>query len=126
MTAIKHIEFLVSDFEKAMRFYTGLFEIIECEQVSENGFMAGSTKVYFKENRDLLMQNSLGPRHICFQADDRAMVDRVGAYLKENNVKIIRGPLEVEGEKYSKGYYTVDFYDPDGYILEVAYSPASE
>jgi catechol 2,3-dioxygenase-like lactoylglutathione lyase family enzyme len=125
MTAIKHIEFLVSDFEKTMNFYAGLFDIIGWTQVSENGFKINEMKIYFKENKDLSMQKSLGPRHICFQASDRAMVDQVGTYLVEGKARMIRGPLEVSGEKYSKGYYTVDFYDPDGYILEVAHSPAS-
>ena len=126
MTAIKHIEFLVSNLEKAMYFYTGLFGIVGWKQVSENGFKINDTKIYFKENTELSMQKSLGPRHICFQASDRAMVDRVGTYLVESKARIIRGPQEISGEKYSKGYYTVDFYDPDGYILEVAHSPASK
>lgn len=123
MTAIKHIEFLVSDFEKAIGFYAGLFDVLGWIKVSENGFKIGDTKIYFKENKELSMQKSLGPRHICFQADNRVVVDEVGAYLKKYGAKMIRGPLEAEGEKYSKGYYTVDFYDPDGYMLEVAHSP---
>lgn len=125
MTAIKHIEFWVSDFEKAMRFYSGLFKVIRWKQVSENGFKSGDTKIYFKEDNNEVIQRSLGPRHICFQAESRTMVDEVGKYLKVQNARMIRGPLEIEGEKYSRGYYTVDFYDPDGYILEVAHSPAS-
>jgi len=125
-TGIKHIEFWVSDLGKAMRFYAGLFEIIGWEQASENGFKTPGMKIYFREYRDLVMQKSLGPRHICFGANGRAMVDHVGEYLKECNARIVRGPLAIEGERYSKGYYTVDFFDPDGYILEVAHSPASE
>jgi len=31
----------------------------------------------------------------------------------------------MSGEDYSSGYYTVDFHDPDGFILEVAHSPNS-
>lgn len=125
MTAIKHIEFWVSDLEKSVRFYGGLFEIIGWKQVSENGFKAGGTKIYFKENHGVTMQKSLGPDHICFEAESREMVDRVGEYLKAQNAEIIQGPLELRGQKYSPGYYTVDFHDPDGYTLEVAYSPAS-
>lgn len=126
MVAIKHIEFWVSDFEKAMRFYSGLFEMIGWKRVSENGFKASDTKIYFKENKNVVMHQSLGPRHICFQAESRTVVDEVGKYLKAENTRVIQGPREVEGEKYSKGYYAVDFYDPDGYILEVAHSPMSK
>ncbi len=126
MTAIKHIEFLVSDFAKSMHFYAGLFAIIKWEPSGENGFKAGGTKIYLTENCNLSMQSTLGPRHICFLAVDSTMVDRVGAYLAEYSARIIRGPEEAVGDKYSKGYYAVDFYDPDGYILEVAYSPVSK
>jgi len=123
MAAIKHIEFWVLDIEKSMNFYGRLFKIIGWEPVGENGFKAGDTKIYFKESKDGAMQRSLGPRHICFQADSRAIVDEVGRCLGAENSRVIRGPVEIEGEKYSEGYYTVDFYDPDGYILEVAHSP---
>lgn len=126
MIGIKHIEFLVSNFEKTMYFYAGLLKIIGWKQVSENAFKAGDTKIYFKENRNETMRRSLGPRHICFGAESRKVVDEVGEYLKRQDYRIIRGPLEIEGEKYSKGYYAVDFYDSDGYILEVAHSLVCE
>jgi len=95
------------------------------EEVGENGFKHGDTKIYFKEDEKETMQRSLGPRHICFQANDRAIVDEVGRYLKSRDTMTIRGPLEISEELYSTGYYTVDFYDPDGYVLEVAHSPRS-
>ena len=63
----------------------------------------------------------MGVRHICFWAEDRAMVDRIGEYVKNTGVEIIRGPLVVQ--EYSPEYYTVDFYDPDGFMLEVAHTP---
>ena len=48
------------------------------------------------------------------------MVNRTGEYVKNSGVEIIRGPLIVE--KYSLDYYTVDFYDLDGCILEVTHT----
>jgi len=35
--------------------------------------------------------------------------------------KVLRGPVEMPD--YSKSYYTVDFRDSDGYVLEVAHTP---
>jgi hypothetical protein len=32
----------------------------------------------------------------------------------------------VEMPDYSEGYYTVDFRDPDGYVIEVAHTPHME
>jgi len=68
------------------------------------------------------MQNSLGPRHICFQAVEKEVVDRVYLYLQTKKVRIIRKPVLVP--EYSAGYYTIDFYDPNGYVLGVAYTPS--
>ncbi|MBM3256706.1 MAG: hypothetical protein FJY98_00015 [Candidatus Liptonbacteria bacterium] len=117
---IKHIEIAVSDLQKSLDFYDKLFEIIGWEKVAKNGFVVGSTKVYLKK-WDFQRGNTLGARHICFWADDRAMVDKVGEYVKNVGVKMIRGPLVVT--EYSPEYYTVDFYDLDGYMLEVAHTP---
>ena len=56
-------------------------------------------------------------QNMCFNASDREMVDNVGKFLVENDIKIIKGPLEVfDGWHPNGGYYAVDFYDPDGYI----------
>lgn len=125
MAAIKHIEFWVSDLEKSLAFYRGLFNLIGWEQVDANGFKLDGAKIYFKEVPDIRMQTSLGPRHICFGVGKRRIVDNVGDYLRVCNARIIRGPVEITDNKYSSEYYTVDFNDPDGYILEVAYSPHS-
>jgi hypothetical protein len=58
---------------------------------------------------------------MCFNASNTEMVDVVGQFLGECKAEMIRGPLEVFDDYFPNGgYYTVDFYDPDGYILEVA------
>ena len=117
---IKHIEIAVSDLEKSLIFYDTLFEMIGWKKVEKNGYVCGNLKIYLKE-WDFKKGNTLGVRHICFWAEDRAMVDRIGEYVKNTGVEIIRGPLVVQ--EYSPEYYTVDFYDPDGFMLEVAHTP---
>lgn len=117
---IKHIEIAVSDLQKSLDFYKPLFEMIDWKEVDKNGFTSGNIKIYLKE-WDYPVGNSLGVRHICFWAENRTMVDTVGEYVKNAGVKIIRGPLVVS--EYSLDYYTVDFYDPDGFMLEVAHTP---
>ena len=125
---IRHIEILVSDLDNSIEFYSKLFSLVGWKQFDETSFKFGDTKIYFKKStlskRDLegKQRDMLGPRHMCFNASDRDMVNIVGKFLKERNNKIIRGPLEVfDNRNPHGGYYTVDFYDPDGYILEVAY-----
>lgn len=120
---INHIEFWVSSLEQSLPFYEGLFEIIGWKKLNAHAFSTGTIEIYFKQ-ASVAKQDTLGPRHICFQATGREMVEAVHKYLLEMNTRIIRGPI-VRNE-YSEGYYTVDFYDPDGYVLEVAYTPNME
>jgi catechol 2,3-dioxygenase-like lactoylglutathione lyase family enzyme len=116
-TGIKHIEFWVSNLEKSLNFYKQLFTIINWQLVDDNGFTDGDTKIYFIEQPVNLIP-SVGPRHICFLAHSKATVDEVGKFLKNFNMSTIRGPLESDFKGRSS--YTVDFKDPDGYIIEVA------
>ncbi|MCM2339068.1 MAG: VOC family protein [Burkholderiales bacterium] len=124
---IRHIEILVSNLQKSIDFYSGIFILIGWEQVDVNSFKYEDTKIYFKEtilskrNIEDKQRKILGPRHLCFNANNRKMVDSVGEYLNSGSFKIIRGPLEVFDEYHpTGGYYAVDFYDPDGFILEVS------
>lgn len=125
---IRHIEILFSDLTKSVEFYSKLFSLIGWTQVDSTGFKCGDTKIYLKEStlpkRDSEneQRGMLGSRHMCFNANNIEMIDLVGKFLDESKTKIIRGPLEVFDDWFPNGgYYTVDFYDPDRYILEVAY-----
>lgn len=120
---IHHIEFWVGNLEKPMRFYSRLFAIIGWKQLNENAFSTGKSEIYFKEVDEKIVK-TLGPRHICYQAVSRAIVDEVTDFLQDVQAKMIRGPIEMN--HYSDGYYTVDFYDPNGFVVEVAYTPNVE
>ncbi|MFA6325335.1 MAG: VOC family protein [Candidatus Paceibacterota bacterium] len=117
---IKHIEIAVSDLQKSLDFYKPLFKMIGWKEVDKNGFVSGNLKIYLKK-WDYPVGNSLGVRHLCFWAENGDIVDKASEYIKSTGVKIIRGPLIVS--EYSPDYYTVDFYDPDGFMLEVAHTP---
>ncbi len=117
MSKIKHIEFWVKDLEKSVGFYRNMFEIIRWEQVDENRFSDGETKIYFREQK-ITAQPTTGPRHICFLAESESIVEKVDEFLRKEGAVIIRGPIELEHK--GRKSYTVDFKDPDGYILEVA------
>jgi catechol 2,3-dioxygenase-like lactoylglutathione lyase family enzyme len=117
---INHVEFWVSDLQRSLTFYAPLFEAIGWRKLGDAEFSSGSIEVYFVE-RKVSTTDSVGPRHVCFQASAREVVDRVGRLLTASGATVIRGP--VEAPEYSKDYYTVDFRDPDGYVLEVAHTP---
>ena len=75
---------------------------------------------YFKEVSAPL-QHSLGVRHICFHAISREMVNAVGTWLTYTGGNIIRGPQSMP--RHDGSYYTIDFRDPNGFVLEVAHTP---
>ena len=120
---IDHIEFWVSNLENSIKFYEQLFKLINWHKTDENGFGDGKTKIYFIQ-QPASFQNTVGPRHICFYADSQETVDKVGEFLRQNKSPIIRGPVGSAWKFHHS--YTVDFKDPDGYILEVTKSLADK
>ena len=104
-----------------MKFYRSLFELIGWKELNDHAFSSGNTEIYFKQVNTAKPSTTIGPRHICFQAVSRRVVDDVAVLTAQSNASIIRGP--VEANDYSVGYYTIDFRDPDGYVLEVAHTP---
>jgi len=117
---INHIEFWVSDIQKSITFYNSFLSLIGWEQISAISFSNGSMVIYFQEMKGVEKTKSLGVRHLCFQAINKEQVDQVYDTLVNGQADIIRGPQIMP---YSKDYYTVDFYDPDGQVTEVAYTP---
>lgn len=117
---INHIEFWVSDLTKSFNFYKKFLEIIGWFPIGNNAMATTTMEIYFKEVPEMKLVTSLGTRHICFQASEKQLVDQVGVFLNTISATIIRGPIYMP---YSKEYYTIDFKDPDGCIIEVAYTP---
>lgn len=103
-----------------MKFYNSFLHLIGWEQISEVSFSNGSMVIYFLEMKGIEKLRSLGIRHLCFQATKKELVDQVYQALFTEQADIIRGPLYMS---YSSEYYTVDFYDPDGQVIEVAHTP---
>lgn len=117
---INHIEFWVSDLSRSVQFYNSFLTLVGWQQISDRSFSDGSMVIYFLEVNNVGKTKSLGMRHLCFNATEKQHVDRVYEALVLANAEVIRGPVLMP---YSKEYYTVDFYDPDGQVLEVAHTP---
>lgn len=115
--AIKHIEFWVSDLDRSIKFYEVIFKIIGWQKIEANAFSNGETKIYFIE-QNVKSGKAVGPRHICFLANSCETVDAIGKAMLEMQTDIIRGPMESLYKDRTS--YTVDFRDPDGYVIEVA------
>jgi len=116
MNPIRHIEMWVSNMERSMAFYKSFLEMLGWQQVDANGFSCDGTKVYFREVKAPIME-TLGPRHICFGAAGKEVVDNITKQLESQGAKILHGPAVL----HAGGSYLLVFKDPDGYILEVAH-----
>ena len=146
--AIDHINIVVSDLERSVKFYTELlgFELLnkvnlEGEWIDEivglKGVVAEVVFIIAPEGEpriELLsyktpkgeaispnsMANTIGLRHIAFRVDDiNAMANR----LKDAGVKLLSDPIQVPEtvlppEAGRKSLCY--FHDPDGVLLEIA------
>lgn len=117
---IGHLEFWVKNLEESLLFYSQLFPLIGWHALNNTSYSCGIHEVYFKE-MPVALHDSLGVRHICFHASSREVVDKVGEWLRSVNANILRGPQPMP--QYDDSYYTVDFRDPNGFVLEVTHMP---
>ena len=117
---IAHLEFWVKDLEESVKFYSELFPMIGWYALNRTSYSCGTHELYFKE-MPVALHDSLGVRHICFHAVSREVVNKVGEWLQSINADIIRGPQAMP--QYDNSYYTVDFRDPNGFVLEVTHMP---
>jgi len=117
---INHIEYWVHDLNRSLRLFTALFSLLGWKQLSKTEFSCGTCVFYFAE-KPVRRNDSSGVRHVCFTAPSRQTVDQVARTLRSEDAEILRGPLEMPD--YSEAYYTVDFRDPDGNVVEVAHTP---
>ena len=117
---ISHLEFWVKDLDESLQFYSKLFPLIGWHALNNTSYSCGTHEIYFKQV-PVALHDSLGVRHICFHASGREVVDKVGEWLRSIKADIIRGPQAMP--QYDQSYYTVDFRDPNGFVLEVAHTP---
>ena len=121
MNAIHHIEMNVSELGRSRDFYGTLLPALGWTQLRPGTYIHDGCEIYLKAavltGADSHAHG--GPRHLCFRAGSRAEVDRIGEILEGRGATVLRGPMAMP--EYSATYYTVDFRDPDGYVLEVAH-----
>ena len=114
--SVDHIGLTVSNLDKAIEFYSDLFDFEVVERVSN------SKEAYIKVGDILIklveVQNYKAPEdsksHICFYIDEEDFDDAIDE-LEEKNITIVHGP-----ETIRKGRLVV-FEDPDGNKIELRY-----
>ena len=136
MSAIDHLDLVVTSLERSLEFYRGLLEPLGYVRLSEIegergervvyvGRIGGIGSVSLREAQSAAHpvpndRYGVGLHHLAFAANSRAAVDERAAWLRERGAQIESGPEEYD---YTPGYYAVFFYDPDQLKLEIVHRP---
>ena len=136
MEAIDHLDLVVSDLERSLRFYTGLLRPLGYVRTSEIegerrervvyvGRVGGYGSISLRERQSHAREipydrYDLGIHHIALSVVSRDVVDDRARWVAENGGTIESEPQEYD---YTPGYYAVFFHDPDGIKLELVHRP---
>ena len=136
MSAIDHLDLVVTSLERSLDFYRGLLQPLGYVRLSEIAGERGERVHYLEQTGGMgslslrkaqsdahpapYDRYAVGLHHLAFAAASRAAVDERAAWLHERGAEIESGPEEYD---YSPGYYAVFFYDPDHIKLEIVHRP---
>jgi glyoxylase I family protein len=136
VSAIDHLDLVVTSLERSLAFYRGLLQPLGYVRLSEIvgergervlyiGRIGGMGSVSLRESQSDAHavpydRYGVGLHHLAFRASSRGAVDERAAWLREQGAEIESGPEEYD---YTPGYYAVFFYDPDGIKLELVHRP---
>ena len=134
MSAIDHLDLVVTSLEQSLDFYRGLLEPLGFVHTSEIEGERGERVVYLGrvgETGEISLREAqseahpvpydrygVGLHHLAFAATSRAAVDERAEWVRGRGARIESGPEEYS---YSPGYYAVFLYDPDGIKLEIVH-----
>jgi glyoxylase I family protein len=135
--AIDHLDLVVSDLDRSLRFYVELLGPLGYNRTAEiegergervvyvgrpNGFGSVSVRQAQSQTHETPYDRyGIGVHHLAFSAPSRDVVDERAEWLRSSGHEIESGPEEYD---YRPGYYAVFFYDPDGIKLEIVHWPS--
>lgn len=129
INGMAHVILSVSEWDRCRPFYEALLSFLGLKQV-----FSGADSIYYVGGRTALgvgrcdakfegerfVQGAVGLHHLCFRARSRDDIDKVYAFLREQQAKIVHAP---EAGPWAPGYYSVLFEDPVGTRIEVNFVP---
>ncbi len=134
---LNHVKITVGNFDRSKKFYDKLFGFLRVKKNFEAeedsawggrviGWGTGSYDFEIQEGAARLTKlkfdrERVGLDHIAFSAKSKkAVIEFYEKFLLKNRIRCWK-PREYP--EYAKGYYAVFFLDPDGMILEYAFTP---
>jgi glyoxylase I family protein len=134
-TGVHHVDLVVSDIERSLAFYRGVFGPLgwhgALEQRGERGetihYLYGpGSSIGLREAPDgaaslPVDRYRVGLHHVCLEVESREALEEAGRRLRVTAATITDGPREFP--EYRPGYHAVFFEDPDGLKLELVWTP---
>ena len=122
MSAIDHLDLVVTSLERSLAFYRGLLEPLGYERLTEIEGERGERVLYIGRTGGMgsvslreaqsdahavpYDRYAIGLHHVAFSASSRVVVDERAAWLRDRGAQIESGPEEYG---YTPGYYAVFF-----------------
>jgi len=132
VVGIDHLVLSVGDFGRSKAFYGKLLGFLgfklKHSYPDMAGWSNGKTLFWIAEadaqgKTRKYRKGNIGFHHYAFELASRKDVDKLGAFLEQNDMTVVDPP----GEYYGRSYYAVYFTDPDGMKLEgMVYKPPPE
>jgi glyoxylase I family protein len=134
-TGVHHVDLVVSDIERSLRFYRGVLGPLGWHGMHEIPGERGETIYYVPGPgaRAGLRPAPPGPatlpvdryrvgmHHVCFEAATRELLHAAAGRIVELGGTISEGPRHFP--EYREGYNAIFFFDPDGIKLELSWTP---
>jgi len=129
INGVAHVVLTVSDWTRCRPFYDALLSFLglTCVFSGEDGmyYVGGRTAVGVgpcdpEHASERFVQKGVGLHHVCFRCRSRDDVDRVHAFLQQQDARIVHAPEE---GPWAPGYYSLLFEDPAGLRIEINHVP---
>ncbi|MFN8188367.1 MAG: VOC family protein [Gaiellales bacterium] len=134
-TGIHHVDLVVADIERSLRFYRELLGPLGWHGVSNTIGERGETIHYlYGPGSSLGLRQAsgagtdlpvdryrIGLHHLCFETASLGALVEASERLRGLGASITDGPREFP--EYRPGYHAVFFLDPDGLKLELVWTP---
>ncbi len=126
---LDHVDLTANDLARSIAFYEKVLGALGFSRVDHPSYVAwsnGRMNVGLREAAADVREaphrrDRAGLHHLALRCRDRAHVDALHDFLREEGIEVLDAPAEYP--EYGRDYYAVFFADPDGLKLELVHFP---